>query len=432
MTDQLTSGWVAAWSNTPGPQALEWALLLAVATLAGHWVQRYTQLPKIIGYAIVGAITGWAGIAGAAWPLKGVGLFLLELGIAVVLFDAGARLSLRWLRHNPMVVVQSLAESVLTYAVAFLTLRALGLELSVVRALSVLAVATAPAVLMRVVSDLRADGPITDRAIALATLNTLYTLTLGTARLRSIGRGDDTTLSSVGASLGVLGVSLVFGVALAALLAGAFRILRATSQDTAVVMLALIGACTAIASPLGGSAPLAALFGGLLLKQVYPRPWVWPRQLGTAASMLTILMFVLVSSMAAQADWHGALTWAALALIVVRALAKVGSLVATSWGSGLSPRKSFWVGVTMVPMSSVALLLTSQFAAAAPRIGERVAAIALPVILVTELVGAVLVSFALYRAGEAAKPWRRRTNAADTPDDTASGVEPETDRGPLR
>ena len=222
------------------------------------------------------------------------------------------------------------------------------------------------------------------------------------------------------------------GVALAALLAGAFRILRATSQDTAVVMLALIGACTAIASPLGGSAPLAALFGGLLLKQVYPRPWVWPRQLGTAASMLTILMFVLVSSMAAQADWHGALTWAALALIVVRALAKVGSLVATSWGSGLSPRKSFWVGVTMVPMSSVALLLTSQFAAAAPRIGERVAAIALPVILVTELVGAVLVSFALYRAGEAAKPWRRRTNAADTPDDTASGVEPETDRGPLR
>ena len=432
MTDQLTSGWVAAWSNTPGPQALEWALLLAVATLAGHWVQRYTQLPKIIGYAIVGAITGWAGIAGAAWPLKGVGLFLLELGIAVVLFDAGARLSLRWLRHNPMVVVQSLAESVLTYAVAFLTLRALGLELSVVRALSVLAVATAPAVLMRVVSDLRADGPITDRAIALATLNTLYTLTLGTAMLRSIGRGDDTTLSSVGASLGVLGVSLVFGVALAALLAGAFRILRATSQDTAVVMLALIGACTAVASPLGGSAPLAALFGGLLLKQVYPRPWVWPRQLGTAASMLTILMFVLVSSMAAQADWHGALTWAALALIVVRALAKVGSLVATSWGSGLSPRKSFWVGVTMVPMSSVALLLTSQFAAAAPRIGERVAAIALPVILVTELVGAVLVSFALYRAGEAAKPWRRRTNAADTPDDTASGVEPETDRGPLR
>ena len=73
MTEQLTSGWVAAWSNTPGPQALEWALLLAVATLAGHWVQRYTQLPKIIGYAVVGAITGWVGIA----LICGSGLYVI-------------------------------------------------------------------------------------------------------------------------------------------------------------------------------------------------------------------------------------------------------------------------------------------------------------------------------------------------------------------
>ena len=100
MTEHITSGWAAAWSHTPGPQALEWALLLAVAALAGHWVQRYTHLPKIIGYAVVGAIAGWAGLAGSAWPLGGVSLFLLELAIAIVLFEAGARLSLRWLRHN--------------------------------------------------------------------------------------------------------------------------------------------------------------------------------------------------------------------------------------------------------------------------------------------------------------------------------------------
>ena len=61
----------------------------------------------------------------------------------------------------------------------------------------------------------------------------------------------------------------------------------------------------------------------------------------------------------------------------------------------------------MVPMSSVALLLTSQFVVASHSVGSQVAAIALPVILVTELAGAVLVSVALYRAGEAGRPWRR-------------------------
>ena len=99
------------------------------------------------------------------------------------------------------------------------------------------------------------------------------------------------------------------------------------------------------------------MLGGLALKQAHPRPWVWPRQLGTAASMLTILMFVLVSSMAVQGDWGGAITWAGLALILARAAAKVASLLATSAGSGMSLRQTLWVGAAMVPMSSVALLI---------------------------------------------------------------------------
>ncbi|MDO5693126.1 MAG: cation:proton antiporter [Pseudomonadota bacterium] len=407
----MTTSWTAPWANplhwAAGPQALEWALLLALAALAGHLVQRATRLPKIIGYAVVGALTGWLGFAGAAWPLSGVGLFLLELGIAVLLFEAGARLPLRWFRHNPMVLVQSLAESLLTYAAAYLAMRALGLDTPVVRALAVIAMAASPAVLVRVVGDLRANGPVTDRALALATLNTLYALTLGTAMLRTIDRGEGTLVAALASSAVVLGVSLLFGAALAALLALAFRALHPTSQDTAIVMLALIAVCAIITVPFGGSAPLAVLLGGILLKQFHPRPWVWPRQMGTAASMLNILMFVLVSSMAAQADWSRGITWAALVLIGVRLLAKVASLLVTSAGSGMTMRKAFWVGIAMVPMSSVALLLTSQFVSASHSIGAQVAAIALPTILITELLGAALVSFALVRTGEAVRPWRQ-------------------------
>lgn len=403
---------MAPWADrlpfTPGSLVLEWALLLALAALVGHLVQRYTRLPKIIGYAVVGALIGWLGFAGAAWPLSGVGLFLLELGIAVMLFEAGARLPLRWFRHNPMVLVQSLAESLLTFGAAFFVLRMLGLEVPVVRALAVIAMAASPAVLMRVVSDLRANGPVTDRAIALATLNTLYALTVGTAMLRTIDRGDGTMLASIASSAAVLGVSLLFGAVLAALLFGAFRLLHPTSQDTAIVMLALIAACAIVAPSFGGSAPLAVLLGGILLKQFHPRPWVWPRQMGSAASMLTILMFVLVSTMAAQADWSRGITWAALALIAVRLVSKVASLLLTSAGSGMALKQAFWVGIAMVPMSSVALLLTSQFVVASHSIGGQVAAIALPTILVTELLGAALVSVALMRTGEAVRPWRQR------------------------
>jgi len=402
LIEALPAGWLAGLSALSGPLALDWAVLLALAALAGHLVHRFAGLPKIVGYVAVGALAGWLGLAGAVWPLSGTGLFVLELGIAVVLFEAGARLPLRWLRHNPMVLVQSLAESLLTFAAAWLALRALGLEVPVVRALSVIAVAASPAVLTRVVHDLRASGPVADRALALATLNTLYALTIGTAMLRTIGRGDDTLLASVAASAAVLLLSLLCGALLAALLAAALRVLHPGSQDTAIVILALLAVCTGVTAPLGGSAPLAALLGGLLLKHVHRRPWVWPRQLGTAASMLGIIMFVLVTRAAAQAGWSVAAAQAALALIAARLAAKTLGLMGASFGSGLTLHKSFWAGVALTPMSAVALLLTSRFAAASHTIGEQVAGIALPVILVTELLGAMLVMAAFYRAGEAA------------------------------
>jgi len=421
LTDTLQPAW-ADWTQlTPGLPALEWALLLAVAAVLGHLAQRYARIPKIIGYAVVGAITGLAGFAGAAWPLHGVGLFLLELGIAVVLFEAGARLPLRWFRHNPMVLVQSAAESLLTFMAAFALLRWLGLDIPVVRALSVIAMAASPAVLMRVVSDLRASGPVTDRSITLTTLNALYALTIGTAMLRSIDRADSTLLASMAASAAVLGVSILIGAILAGLLAAALRYMSPTSEDTTIVMLALIGACAALAPPFGGSAPLVALLGGIVLKQIHPRPWVWPRQLGTAASMLNILMFVLVSSMAAQAEWTLGVAGIALALIVVRALAKTISLAVTGLGTGISLKKSVWVSGALVPMSSVALLLTSQFVAASHTIGSQVANIALPVILITELLGAMLVTAVLYRAGETSKP---RSDAGVAGTEQAGGKVP--------
>lgn len=393
---------------------LQWALLLALATLAGQWVQRASGLPRVFGYAAVGLLAGLGGLVQAHWPLAGLGLFLLELGIAVVLFEAGARLPLRWFRHNPLVLVQSLAEAVLTFAAAFVVLRTLGLDVKVVRALATIAVAASPAVLMRVVGDLRAGGPITDRAIILATLNTLYALTLGAVLLFGIDRGESSMLASMGQSLGLLGRSALLGTALAVLLLVALRLLRSSHADAAIVVLAAVAACVAAARPLGATAPAAALLGGLLLRQLHPRPWIWPQQLGTAATIVNTIMFVLVSALAVQADWSLTAVAAALTLVVVRAAAKLASLPLAGLGTGLSLRQNLWVGATQMPMSSVALLLTSQFASAAPNVGAQVAAIALPTILLTELLGAASVSLALVRSGEATAPGRR---APPTPSD---------------
>ena len=408
---ELQTIWAEWIKPSAGLATVQWSVLLALAAVAGHLVQRMAGLPKVIGYSMVGALAGFAGFTGAVWPLQGIGLFMLELGVAVVLFEAGGRIPLRWFRHNPMVLVQSLLESGLTLVTVYYAMHYMGVRDAVAQPLAMLAMAASPAVLSRVLIDTRASGPVSERAMVLSTLSTLYALTLCSASAGMMSRGEKVMSSiAIGTSfypvLVVLGLSVVVAAALALVLRSALRVMSPTSENTAILLLAVIAAGAALAAHFGGSAPLAALLGGMLLKQLNPRPWSWPRQMGTASSMLTMLMFVLVSVVAAQADWGGPVAALVSVLVSVRFLAKLIGVTLGNVGSGSSWQQALWVGCAMSPMSSVALLLVSTFVAASPVLGKQIAGIALPVILLMEVLGAVLATVAITRAGESSRPPR--------------------------
>ena len=400
--NQDPSFWAQWLKPSAGFDTLHWSLLLAVASLVGYLFQRHLHMPKVLGYAVVGTLAGWFGFSATTWPLQGPVLFLLELGVAMVLFECGGRITLRWFRHNPMVLVQSLAEAAITYFAVFFALRWLDMPAMVATPLALIAMAASPVVLARVINDTRAVGPVTDRAMVLATLSTLYALTLGSAKAEIFAHPSQSLWQDITPVLVVLSVSVLVAALLCLAMRLALQWMNPTSENTSILMLALIAAATAIAAHFGGSAPLAALLGGMMLKQLHQRPWAWPRQLGTASSLLSMLLFVLVSTTAAQASWSGAVAMAVVVLVVARLLAKAVGVGLGNIGSGASWRQAVWVACAMAPMSAVALLITSQFAQAAPQAAQPIAATALPAILLLELVGAVLATLALRRAGEGA------------------------------
>ncbi|QKV51588.1 cation:proton antiporter [Comamonas antarctica] len=403
--ENLTGFWAQWLRPSAGLVTLQWSLLLALATIGGSLCQRYIGLPKVVGYSLVGALVGFAGFSGAPWPLQGISLFMLELGVALVLFECGGRIPLRWFRHNPMVLVQSIAEAALTYFSVLWLLRWLDTPAQVAGPIAMIAMAASPLVLSRVITDLRAAGAVTDRSMVLATLSTLYALTLGSAQAEMVHR-PQSLVDSGSAVAVVLGVSILVAAVLSLLMRLALRVMSPTSENTSILVLALIAAGTAVTAHLGGSAPLAALLGGMLLKHLHPRPWAWPRQLGTATTLLTMMMFVLVSTVAAQADWNLPLAGVVLAVIIVRLLAKAVGVGLGNVGSGASWRQAMWVSCAMAPMSSVALLIASQFVTAAPADGQMISRVALPMILMMELFGAVVASLAFHRARESTKTLR--------------------------
>nr|MBP7564496.1 cation:proton antiporter [Burkholderiaceae bacterium] len=213
--NELMAFWADWLRPSAGVPTVQWSVLLALAAAAGHLVQRYTGLPKVIGYSVVGMCAGLLGFPGAVWPLQGIALFLLELGVAVVLFEAGGRIPLRWFRHNPMVLVQSLLESGLAFFCTHAVLLWMDVPENVALPVALVAMAASPAVLSRVVMDTRASGPVTERALTLTTLSTLYALSLGFAHAGLLGESERGITASLYPAAVVLGVSVAVGALLA-------------------------------------------------------------------------------------------------------------------------------------------------------------------------------------------------------------------------
>ncbi len=197
-------------------------------------------MPKVVGYSVIGALAGLGGFSGGVWPLQGIGLFLLELGVSVVLFEAGGRIALRWFRHNPMVLVQSLLECVLTAFFVSYALRWMGVQATVAEAVALVAMAASPAVLSRVMMDTRASGPVTERAMVLSTLSTLFALTLVSARAGVMHRGHTSLGEFLFPVAVVLGVSFVVAAMLALALRTALRVMSPTSENTSMLLISLI------------------------------------------------------------------------------------------------------------------------------------------------------------------------------------------------
>src|SRR5690606_25588636 len=88
--------------------------------------------------------------------------------------EMGSRINLRWLRRNPWLLATSLAEAALTFVLVHLTLVWFGVEARIASAAAAIAIASSPAVVMRVAAEFNSSGQVTERLILLTGLNMLY------------------------------------------------------------------------------------------------------------------------------------------------------------------------------------------------------------------------------------------------------------------
>jgi Kef-type K+ transport system membrane component KefB len=387
---------ISPWPPDPG--GLFWPVLMLLGGgLLGEMVARVSRLPRVLGYTTAGVAIALSGNGTATGQLPESLRMVVDMALALLLFEIGSRVKLRWLLVNKALLWTSLSEATLTFFTVYAALSWFGLDRPLAMGCAVLAVPASAAVAGRVALELGAAGQVTERMILLTALNTLYAalaLTLFRGWL-SLERMSDWVNAFLRLGYNFLG-SLLVALLLARLVA---RRLDLRNDNSVLLLLGLVLLAITLARSLGLSTLLVPLLAGLVLRNTSERPWVWPRHFGTAGGVLVLMLFVIVGSAWSIETLAAGASMAAV-LVLARAAAKL--LAVNGWAriSGLSGRQGLALGVTLTPLSATALVMLADLCSVDPAFGRQLAPIVLSAIAMLELLGPLAVQWALQSAGE--------------------------------
>ncbi|NUZ05277.1 cation:proton antiporter [Piscinibacter koreensis] len=381
--------------------SLAWPLAVALAWVVGEAGHRWTGLPRISLYGMVGFVLSGAQLGLLTEPSDGTLLLVASAAFGLILFEFGYRVNLRWLRTNPWIGATGLLEAATTFVAVGTVAWLAGMPTLSSLLLASLAMSTSPAALMRVVNEERSSGQVTERVLHLAALNCVlavlaFKLIVGVWVFDTSGNVWRALSSSVLVLAVSAGLGVAFGVAVPALL----RRFGRTGPDATVAIAIGVIVLVAVAHAFRFSPVVAALAFGLTARHRRVALNQAQRNFGALGDLLTVVLFVYVAT---TIDWQRA--WAGLglafAIIAVRLLSKTLVVGTLAHVSGTTWRKGFLTGVALTPIAVFAVLMLEQTRFLGVDLIDQLAPLA-AMTLVLELIGPVVAQRALVLAGESA------------------------------
>ncbi|UUM21579.1 cation:proton antiporter [Mycoavidus sp. SF9855] len=379
------------------PDAVFWVgLTLLTAGLCGELCWKAWRLPRITGYSIIGLLAGSAGFGVIDSALANDARFLMDVALGMLLFELGSRLSLRWIRKNPWLIATSLAEATLTFAMVMIVLQLIGVPLMTTTVIASIAIATSPTMVIQLKNELKSEGQVTERLLALTALNSMYAVVL--LELVSTWMHQE-YYGNLFATLTEPLYLIVGSLAVAYVLARSCRRVNLQDEHSFVILIGLVLLAIAITHMLELSTLLALLAAGIILKNFDPRPQLWPAHFGTAGWLLTVVLFV-ITLISFQWNYVALGGFAALAMIAARMLAKLIGVLTFAKPSGINVKQGVALGLALAPMSAFAYLLVENTYNLYPDFDPQLRAIMLCAIVILQLFTPLLVYSSLSSIGE--------------------------------
>jgi Kef-type K+ transport system membrane component KefB len=380
---------------------LAWPFAIAIAWLVGEFGQRFTGLPRISFYGLV----GFALAAPQIGVLPGPGAddeiaLLADVAFGLILFELGYRINLHWLRTNPWIGVAGLVEALATFAAVYFVAHRFGTAQLTALMIAALSMATSPATVVRVINEQGSSGQVTERALHLCAQNCVLAVFAFNAVLGFwIFRTSEDLGDAVWNSLVVLAVSALAGGLLGLAVPALLRALGNMRQDATVAFAIGVIVLVSLSWAVHLSPVVATLAFGLAARHrrvVFSQA---QRNFGALGEILTVLLFVFAAS---TLDWRTVAAGAALALSLVaaRLVTKTFGVTLFAHLSGISWRKGALTGLALAPLSVFVILLLEHARHAGLQVVEELRAMA-AVTMLLEVFGPIIIQRALVWAREA-------------------------------
>lgn len=391
-------GYLPAWPPELNGFVLFGALILA-GVAGGHLAHRTSFLPRITGFIAAGFVLGPSVLGLLTVEMLDMSRLFVDLALGLILFQLGRLLNLPLALRAPGLLGASLLESALSFVLVFVVLTALGIAAMPAALAAAIGISSSPAVVLMVVKELDARGPLTDRSLMLVAFNNVlsflaYTLLLPFLHYSQAAAWDTVLLQPVYK----LGVSLLLAWGLARLLLAIARLVGRNEGLQFALLVGVIVGGVGLSKVLDASMLLTVLAMGGFARHLDRRRALMRVDFGHGGQLFFVILFVVAG---ANLHVHDLLTagWAALGFVLARFAGKaLGAMMLVR--TGLSPRKAGLAGLTLMPMAGMAIGLTQSTAAMYPHFATTLTAIVLGAIAILETVGPIATEFALKRSGE--------------------------------
>ena len=334
------------------------AMLMGIAVVLAESLHRSTRLPRACGYMLVGALASPMLLRlinpTDLDPWKPI----LDLAIAVLVFELGSRIRPRWLIDNPLLALTCLLEGAAAGLAVTGLLVWLGAPLLSAAVAGAAAMSTSPVLTMAVLHESRPRGQVTERLLMMTAINgVMAMLALKVWGVIAVSPGGDLLAAGSNAVVVISG-SFLLGAACGLLLDKLSRRMD-NARTLPVLQIGLVVSASLLAAQWTLSPLFALLVAGMVARHQMRHNLTVEPQLGSAGAVLAVLLMICLGVLFTLDGIASLWPWV-IAIIAARLLGKGLVVALLARPSGLGWRQAGALTLALQPMSSLAVLLAAS------------------------------------------------------------------------